>query len=145
MKHPHKLFLIGLILIANIFAIEKLIVSEINFDGNSFLTDHDLQSVIKLQSPGLFMRSEFTPKKLQRDKISLEAYYKSNGFLNIVITAKYELPSKLISETINFSIAKMFVININPIKHNLWGCFIYNKILFGNSNATNCFHLVLRQ
>ncbi len=94
MKHPHRLCLIGLILITNIFAIEKLIVSEINFDGNSFFTDHDLQSVIKLQSPKLFMRSEFTPKKLKRDKISLEAYYKSNGFLNIVITTKYESISK---------------------------------------------------
>ncbi len=94
MKHPHKLCLIGLILITNIFAIEKLIVSEINFNGNSFFTDHDLQSVIKLQSPKLFMRSEFNPKKLKRDKISLEAYYKSNGFLNIVITTKYESISK---------------------------------------------------
>ena len=94
MKHPHELCLIGLILITNIFAIEKLIVSEINFNGNSFFTDHDLQSVIKLQSPKLFMRSEFKPKKLKRDKISLEAYYKSNGFLNIVITTKYESISK---------------------------------------------------
>ena len=94
MKHPHRLCLIGLILITNIFAIEKLIVSEINFDGNSFFTDHDLQSVIKLQSPKLFMRSEFTPKKLKRDKISLEAYYKSKGFLNISITENYELISK---------------------------------------------------
>ena len=94
MKHPHKLCLIGLILITNIFAIEKLIVSEINFDGNSFLTDHDLQSVIKLQSPKIFMRSEFTPKKLKRDKISLEAYYRSKGFLNIGITENYELISK---------------------------------------------------
>ncbi len=94
MKHPHKLCLIGLILITNIFAIEKLIVSEINFNGNSFFTDHDLQSVIKLQSPKLFMRSGFNPKKLKRDKISLEAYYKSNGFLNIVITTKYESISK---------------------------------------------------
>ena len=94
MKHRHELCLIGLILITNIFAIEKLIVSEINFSGNSFFTDHDLQSVIKLQSPKLFMRSEFNPKKLKRDKISLEAYYKSNGFLNIVITTKYESISK---------------------------------------------------
>ena len=94
MKHPHRLCLIGLILITNIFAIEKLIVSEINFDGNSFFTDHDLQSVIKLKSPKVFMRSEFTPKKLKRDKISLEAYYKSKGFLNISITENYELISK---------------------------------------------------
>jgi len=91
MKHPHKLCLIGLILITNIFAIEKLIISEINFNGNSYFTDHDLQSVIKLQSPKLFMRSDFTLKKLKRDKIYLEAYYKSKGFLNIVITEQYEL------------------------------------------------------
>ena len=94
MNHPHKLCLIGLILITNIFGIEKLIVSEINFNGNSFFTDHDLQSVIKLQSPGLFSRSEYTLKKLQRDKISLEAYYISKGFLNIGITENYELISK---------------------------------------------------
>ena len=60
--------MIGLILITNIFAIEKLIISEINFNGNSYFTDHDLQSVIKLQSPKLFMRSDFTLKKLKRDR-----------------------------------------------------------------------------
>ena len=90
MKHPHKLCLIGLILITNIFAIEKLYISEIKFTGNSFIQDYELQSIIKLQPPKLFFRSEFSPKKLNRDKISLESYYKSNGFLNIEITEKYE-------------------------------------------------------
>ena len=47
-----------------------------------------------MQSPKLFTRYEFSPKKLNRDKISLEAYYKSNGFLNISITENYELVSK---------------------------------------------------
>ena len=59
MKHPHKLCLIGLILITNIFAIEKLIVSEINFNGNSFFTDYDLKSVIKLQFNRGFRREYF--------------------------------------------------------------------------------------
>ena len=94
MKYSQIWYLIGLFLISNIFADEKLIVSEINFNGNSFFTDHDLQSIIKLQSPKLLMRSEFTPKILKRDKISLEAYYKSKGFLNIGITENYELISK---------------------------------------------------
>jgi len=94
MKYSQICYLIGLFLISNIFADEKLIVSEINFKGNSFFTDHDLQSIIKLQSAGPFRRIEFNPKILKRDKISLEAYYKSNGFLNIVITTKYESISK---------------------------------------------------
>ena len=91
MKHPPKLCLIGLILITNIFAIEKLYISEIKFTGNSSIQDYELQSIIILQPPKLFFRSEFSSKKLNRDKISLESYYKSNGFLNI------ETPSTKIS------------------------------------------------
>ena len=85
MKHLHTLCLIGLILITNIFAIEKLYISGMKFTGNSFIQDYELQSIIKLQPPKLFFRSEFSLKKLNRDKISLESYYKSNGFLNIEI------------------------------------------------------------
>jgi len=94
MKHPHKLCLIGLIASANIFAIEKLYISEIQFIGNSLIQDYELQSIIKLQPPKLLFRSEFTPKKLNRDKIYLESYYKSNGFINIEITEKYEKIAK---------------------------------------------------
>ena len=94
MKYSQIWYLIGLFLISNIFADEKLSISEIKFNGNSVLPDYELQSVIKLQSPKLFARSEFNPKKLNRDKISLEAYYKSKGFLNISITENYELISK---------------------------------------------------
>ena len=94
MKYAQIWYLIGLFLISNIFADEKLSISEIKFNGNSVLPDYELQSVIKLQSPKLFARSEFNPKKLNRDKISLEAYYKSKGFLNIGITENYELISK---------------------------------------------------
>jgi len=94
MKYSQIWFLFGLFLVSNTFADEKLVVSEIIFNGNSLLPDYELQSVIKLHSPKLFARSEFSPKKLNRDKISLEAYYKSNGFLNISITENYELVSK---------------------------------------------------
>lgn len=90
MKHLHTLCLIGLILITNIFAIEELYISGIKFTGNSFIQDYELQSIIKLKPSKLFFRSEFSLKKLNRDKISLESYYKSNGFLNIEITEKYE-------------------------------------------------------
>jgi len=123
MKYSQIWYLIGLFLISNIFADEKLIVSEIIFNGNSFFTDHDLQSVIILQSPELFMRSEFNPKKLKRDKFSLEAYYKSNGFLNIVITTKYESISKNYID-IQFDIEEGNQYQLKEI--NLYG----NKIFF---------------
>ena len=60
-------------------------ISEITFTGNSFFPESKLRSIIKLQSPELFARSEFTSKKLNRDKISLETYYKSKGFLEAEI------------------------------------------------------------
>ena len=94
MKYPKKCHLLGLFFISNIFAVEKLYVSEIDFIGNSYLSEYELTSAIKLQSPKLFVRSEFSPKKLNRDKISIGSYYKSKGFLNIEITQKYELISK---------------------------------------------------
>jgi len=123
MKYSQIWYLIGLFLISNIFANENLIVSGINFNGNSFFTDHDLKSVIKLQSPELFMRSEFNPKKLKRDKISLEAYYKSNGFLNIMITTKYEPISKNYID-IQFDIEEGNQYQLKEI--NLYG----NKLFF---------------
>ena len=94
MKYPKKCHLLGLFFISNIFAVEKLYVSEIDFIGNSYLSEYELTSAIKLQSPKLFVRSEFSPKKLNRDKISIGSYYKSKGFLNIKVTQKYELISK---------------------------------------------------
>ncbi|MBC8257179.1 MAG: BamA/TamA family outer membrane protein [Candidatus Marinimicrobia bacterium] len=94
MKFSQFWYLIGLFLISNIYADEILYISEIKFIGNFALDDDELQSVINLQSPKLFSRSEFSPKKFNRDKISLEAYYKTKGFLNIGITDKYELISE---------------------------------------------------
>ena len=56
-----------------------------------------------LQSPQLFSRSEFSAKKLNRDKISLETYYKSKGFLEVEITEEYVLDAEKYVK-INFSI-----------------------------------------
>lgn len=91
MKYSQIWLLIGLVILSNSFADELFYISEIEFNGNSLLPDYELQSVIKLQSPKLFSRSEFSPKKLNRDKISLEAYYKSKGFLNIGIIENFDL------------------------------------------------------
>jgi len=125
MKHQCKLYLIGLIFITNIFAIDNIYISGIQFSGNSFIQDDELQSIIKLQPPKLFFRSEFSLKKLNRDKISLESYYKSNGFLNIEIEEKYETISKnyidvhfYINEGIQFKLKEISFFGNRLFTHN---------------------------
>ena len=94
MRYPQNCHLLGLFFISNIFAVEQLYVSEIDFIGNSAISEYELASAIKLKYSKVFDRSEFSPKKLNRDKISIESYYKSKGFLNIEVTEKYKLISK---------------------------------------------------
>ena len=72
---------------------EKEYVSEITFIGNLELTDIELKSVIKLQMPKLLARSEYSAKKLNRDRIFLETYYKSKGFIEVKIIEEYEVLS----------------------------------------------------
>ena len=64
---------------------DKKYVSDIMFKGNSNFSDDELGSIILLKSPKLFYRSEFNAKRLNRDKINLESFYKSNGFLEVKI------------------------------------------------------------
>ena len=94
MRYPQNCHLLGLFFISNIFAVEQLYVSEIDFIGNSTISEYELASAIKLKYSKVFDRSEFSPKKLNRDKISIGSYYKSKGFLNIEVTEKYKLISK---------------------------------------------------
>ena len=86
-----------------VIADETKLVSDITFSGNSTLSESELRSVIRLQLPRFFIRSEFSPKKLNRDKISLETYYKSKGFLEVKITQEYELETEKYIK-INFNI-----------------------------------------
>ena len=67
------------------------LISEITFTGNTSLPEKELISVIKLHSPRFLVKSEFSAKKLNRDKISLEIYYKSKGFLEVIITEEVEV------------------------------------------------------
>ena len=93
MKITLLCFIITISFLTMVLAEDRLYISNINFNGNSFISDNELQNVIKLKSPKLFTRSVFTPKKLNRDKINLEAFYKSKGFLNIAVNANYTLES----------------------------------------------------
>ena len=86
-------YFIILILITFIITIinaeEKQYVSDIIFKGNSTFSDYELSSIVLLKSPTFFYRSEFNPKRLNRDKINLESFYKSNGFLEVHIVSEY--------------------------------------------------------
>ena len=76
-------------IIVIINAEEKQYVSDIIFKGNSTFSDDELRSIVLLKSPTFFYRSEFNPKRLNRDKINLESFYKSNGFLEVHILSEY--------------------------------------------------------
>ena len=80
--------------ISIVIAEETEYISEITFTGYLSFPESELRSVIKLRSPQFFARSEFTSKKLNRDKISLETYYKSKGFLEVEITEEYVKDTK---------------------------------------------------
>ena len=90
-------------LISNLDAEEIQYVSDIAFKGNSTFSDDKLSLIILLKSPKLFFRSEFNPKRLNRDQINLESFYKSNGFLEVHILSEYVSISEKYNQ-INFII-----------------------------------------
>ena len=96
-------YFIILILFTFINAEDKQYVSDIIFKGNSNFSDDELSSIVFLKSPTFFYRSEFNPKRLNRDKINLESFYKSNGFLEVHILSEYVLISEKYNQ-INFVI-----------------------------------------
>ena len=103
MKYP-KLWIPSIIFFLCIInAGESEYISEIEFTGNSSINKSELRSVISLQSSQLFVRKEFSAKKLNKDKISLETYYKSKGFLEVKITQEY-MPESGNYIKINFNI-----------------------------------------
>ena len=122
-------FLISLIFISVIFSENKQYVSKILFEGNSVLTDEQLKTVIKLRSPKLFSRSEFSLKLLNRDIINLMAYYKSNGFLEVDIIGKDES----ISEKY-----KNIIFSINEgIQYQLKHLLVYGNKFLSDDHVLN--------
>ena len=90
-----RYFCLLLILIISLAASNEIkYVSNITFIRNIIINDSELKSVIKLRKPKFFNRSEFSPKKLNKDRISLETFYKSKGFLEVDIISEYSFNSK---------------------------------------------------
>ena len=65
-------------------------VSNIKFQGNETFSSIELIEIIRLQNPGLLSKSNFTNKILKLDTITLEAFYRSNGFINVVVNGTIE-------------------------------------------------------
>ena len=99
------------LLISNLDSEEIQYVSDIAFKGNSTFSDDELSSIILLKSPKLFFRSEFNPKRLNRDIINLESFYKSNGFLEVHVLGEYVSKSEKYNQIIFFQFLK----NINRL------------------------------
>jgi len=89
MKYPQLWIPSIIFFLCIINAGESEYISGIEFTGNSSINKSELRSVISLQSSQLFVRKEFSAKKLNKDKILLETYYKSKGFLEVKITQEY--------------------------------------------------------
>ena len=124
-----------------VIADETKLVSDITFIGNSTLSESELISVIRLQLPRFFIRSEFSPKKLNRDKISLETYYKSKGFLDVEITEQYVLDSEKYVK-INFSINEGNQYKLKVLE--LYGNKLFSdKEILAMLNATIKEHYIL--
>ena len=62
MKYPKSCILYIIFSFINFIAAESKYVSEITFAGNLSISTSELQSVINLQSPKFFVRSELVQK-----------------------------------------------------------------------------------
>ena len=89
MKYCYIIIIFCLSTISFVFPEDEIYVSNIIFIGNSAFLDDELSEVIKLYSPKFFSRSEFSQKKLNKDKIALITYYKSKGFLEVEIITEF--------------------------------------------------------
>jgi len=112
-------------------------VSDITFTGNLSFPESELRSIIKLRSPQFFARSNFSAKKLNRDKISLEAYYKSKGYLEVEITEEYIYDSKKYIK-VNFIISE-------GKQYKLKALELYGNKLFSDKQILNILNVSINQ
>ncbi|MBC8479576.1 MAG: hypothetical protein H8D46_03840, partial [FCB group bacterium] len=71
-------------------AADAVYVSEIKFEGSDTFSNKILKKNIRLKSKGIFRQTEFNPKTLKLDVISLQRFYLSKGFVDVEITTGVE-------------------------------------------------------
>ena len=82
----NKYFTLFLIFkISYLYSGEITYVSSVTFNGNYSIDRKELLNIIQLKPQKIFTRTLFTSKKLNKDIITIKAFYKSKGFLEIEI------------------------------------------------------------
>ncbi len=90
---------------SNVFALDsKYYISNIEFVGNESFSSLELHDVIRLKNPGLLTKSIFTSKILNLDKITLEAFYRASGFINVKVNPN-------VSKTSENNVTIEFIVN----------------------------------
>jgi len=121
---------INLIININKFKISR--VKNIIFVGNKYFKDSDLLDVILSKEISwwkFFTASEFSEEKIERDKLLLIEYYKSNGFYDIEIKSAF---ASVLFDS-NFSIT-YFIESGKKYKNKFKGIIDEKKIYANISN-----------
>lgn len=63
----------------------QMILEKINFTGNSVVSTSVLKGQLSLKEKNLFQSGIFTEQKLQQDKLALEFFYKSRGYMKATV------------------------------------------------------------
>jgi len=67
-------------------------IKEINFSGNEVFEDSVLKSKLSIKAQSLLNSGVFEASKLEKDKLSLETYYKDRGYLDAkIVDVKQEV------------------------------------------------------
>jgi len=76
-------FVLLLLFIGIIVGRENQYVFALEISGNQLLEVSELKNKIRLESRGVFSKTEFNQKKLHLDEISLKNYYQTMGFIDV--------------------------------------------------------------
>ena len=147
-------FVLLLLFIEIIVGRENQYVFALEISGNQLLEVSELKNKIRLESRGVFSKTEFNQKKLHLDEISLKNYYQTMGFIDVSVSSTYEVfqetdvnvkinineGKQYFIREINYDGIKLFqdeqidkIIDLrnddiyNPAKLRLSFCFLYKK------------------
>ena len=84
-------FVLLLLLIGIIVGRESQYVFDLEISGNQLLEVSQLKNKIRLESRGVFSKTEFNQKKLHLDEITLKNYYQTMGFIDVAVSSTYEV------------------------------------------------------
>jgi len=119
------------------FSINSVYVSDIIFKGNAKIKSIELANLLRLQEKTLFTTTEFKSNKLNLDLITLQTYYKSNGYLDVKIDYSYNYIDDynisilfIISEGVQYKVNNVSIMGNKSFKDE----YILNLINLNSEN-----------